>query len=57
MTFGTAYSVMYPDGTWAGELMQMVSGLNLDSDYAMDVLTARIAKLEEIIAKLTASDQ
>ena len=38
-TFQTAYSVMYPDGTWAGEMMQLFSGVGFyDEDYAFDVL-------------------
>lgn len=37
MTFETLFSMMYPDGTWAGELMQLFSG-SLESEYAMDAL-------------------
>lgn len=38
-TFPTAYSVMYPDGSWAGEMMQLVGGIGFyDEDYAFDVL-------------------
>lgn len=36
MTFGTIFSEMYPDGTWAGELMQIFAGAGLSSEYAMD---------------------
>lgn len=38
MTFGTIFSEMYPDGTWAGELMQIFAGAGLSSDYAMDAM-------------------
>jgi 5-hydroxyisourate hydrolase-like protein (transthyretin family) len=38
MTLETIFSLMYPDGTWAGEFMQIFAGATSSSNQAMDAM-------------------